>query len=283
MSQLVSAVMIVKNGARTIASSLKSLEVFDEVVVFDNGSIDGTQDLVATFPNVRLYEGEFEGFGVTKNKAVSLASHNWILVIDADECIEPELAAAIHQQKLDPKIIYLLNFKAFYKDYQVKYCGWNNQKIRRVYNRTETQFTNNKVHENLIDNRLRISELKGGSVRHYSYHSISDLITKVERYSSLYAAGNGEMHSNRESLQAGPSKAFFSGIYAFFKTYILKRGFLDGYVGLLIAFSHMATNFYKYMSSTSVIGTKPPGVAALDVTLQVIRAALGSQHDRMLR
>jgi hypothetical protein len=55
------------------------------------------------------------------------------------------------------------------------------------------------------------------------------------------------MHSNRESLQASPSKAFFSGIYAFFKTYILKRGFLDGYVGLLIAFSHMATNFYKYM------------------------------------
>ena len=109
MSQLVSAVMIVKNGARTIASSLKSLEVFDEVVVFDNGSIDGTQDLVATFPNVRLYEGDFEGFGVTKNKAVSLASHNWILVIDADECIEPELAAVIHQQKLDPKIIYLLN------------------------------------------------------------------------------------------------------------------------------------------------------------------------------
>jgi glycosyltransferase involved in cell wall biosynthesis len=247
MSQLVSAVMIVKNGARTIASSLKSLEVFDEVVVFDNGSIDGTQDLVATFPNVRLYEGEFEGFGVTKNKAVSLASHNWILVIDADECIEPELAAVIHQQKLDPKIIYLLNFKAFYKDYQVKYCGWNNQKIRRVYNRTETQFTNNNVHENLIDKGLRISELKGGSVRHYSYHSISDLITKVERYSSLYAAGNGGVHSNRESMQAGPSKAFFSGIYAFFKTYILKRGFLDGYVGLLIAFSHMATNFYKYM------------------------------------
>ena len=55
------------------------------------------------------------------------------------------------------------------------------------------------------------------------------------------------MHSNRELLQASPSKAFFSGIYAFIKTYILKRGFLDGYVGLLIAFSHMATNFYKYM------------------------------------
>jgi glycosyltransferase involved in cell wall biosynthesis len=160
MSQLVSAVMIVKNGARTIASSLKSLEVFDEVVVFDTGSIDGTQDLVATFPNVRLYEGEFEGFGITKNKADTLASHNWIMVIDADENIDPELAAVIHQQKLDPKIIYLLNFKAFYKDYQVKYCGWNNQKIRRVYNRTETQFTNNKVHENLIDKGLRISELK---------------------------------------------------------------------------------------------------------------------------
>ena len=93
-----------------------------------------------------------------------------------------------------------------------------------------------------------MKELKGGSIQHFSYRGVSDLIKKVERYSSLFAEGNHSCpprHGRRAS--ASPSKALFNGIYSFFKTYILKRGFLDGYVGLLIAFSHMATNFYKYM------------------------------------
>lgn len=240
--------MIVKNGARTIAKSLDSLRLFSEVVVFDNGSTDGSQKIAIAYSNVRLFEGVFEGFGVTKNKAAALAQHDWILIIDSDECIEPDLAEAIHREGLETQTIYLLNFKAFYRNYPVKYCGWNNQKIRRLYNRKMTRFTNNHVHENLIDNGLKISEVKGGSIQHYSYHSVSDLIYKVERYSSLFAESNFRQveHSNVR-VSASPLKALFSGVYSFFKTYVLKRGFLDGHVGLLIAFSHMATNFYKYM------------------------------------
>ncbi len=248
MSQLISAVMIVKDGALSISKSLESLYLFDEVVVFDNGSTDGTREIASRYPNVRLFEGTFEGFGITKNKAAALAKHDWILIIDSDECIEPELVRAIHRQNLDPKTIYLLNFKAFYKSYQVKYCGWNNQKIRRLYNRNESRFTDSHVHENLIDTGLKVRELEGGSIQHFSYRSVSDLIVKVERYSSLFALGSDrELHPNRSRVPASPARALISAIYSFFKTYVLKRGFLDGYVGLLIAFSHMATNFYKYM------------------------------------
>ena len=248
MKQKISAVMIVKDGALTIAKSLDSLRSFDEVIVFDNGSSDGTQEIARQYTNVQMCNGEFEGFGTTKNKAVALAKHNWILIIDSDEVIEPELAKAMHLHELDTNSIYELNFKAFYKDYQVKYCGWNNQKIRRLYNRQVTRFNDNYVHENLIDIGLNVKELKGGSIQHFSYRGVSDLIKKVERYSNLFAEGNHSApprHCGR--VFASPSKAFFNGIYSFFKTYILKRGFLDGYVGLLIAFSHMATNFYKYM------------------------------------
>ncbi len=248
MKQKISAVMIVKDGALTIAKSLDSLRSFDQVIVFDNGSSDGTQEIARQYTNVQMCNGEFEGFGATKNKAVALAKHNWILIIDSDEVIEPELAKAMHLHELDTNSIYVLNFKAFYKDYQVKYCGWNNQKIRRLYNRQVTRFNDNYVHENLIDSGLNVTELKGGSIQHYSYHGVSDLIKKVERYSNLFAEGNHSAslrHGGR--VFASPSKAFFNGIYSFFKTYVLKRGFLDGYVGLLIAFSHMATNFYKYM------------------------------------
>jgi len=248
-SQLISAVMIVKNGARTIAKSLKSLLSFDDVVVYDNGSTDGTQKIARGYPNVRLIEGAFEGFGLTKNMAAKHARHDWILIIDSDECLEPELTQAIHSQKLDPQTIYLLNFKAFYKSYQVRYCGWNNQKIRRLYNREHTQFTSDHVHENLIVAGLQTKELHGGSVQHFSYHSVSDFINKVDRYSSLFAEGNTgySASSKHKIIRASPSKAFLNAAYSFFRTYILKRGFLDGYVGLLIAFSHMSTNFYKYI------------------------------------
>ena len=241
MTNQISAVMIVKNGAATIRRSLESLAKFEEVIVYDNGSTDETMEVAKQFANVRLIQGEFQGFGLTKNKAASLAKNDWILIIDSDESIEPNLSSAMHQTPLSPDTIYLLNFKAFYKSYQVKHCGWNNQKIRRLYNRSQTQFTNNYVHENLIETGMQLQELKGGSMLHYSYQSISDFILKVDRYSSLFA------ENNRGKKASSPTKAILNGVYSFFRTYVIKRGFLDGYVGLIIAFSHMATNFYKYM------------------------------------
>jgi len=78
-------------------------------------------------------------------------------------------------------------------------------------------------------------------MKHYSYMSISDFIIKLDRYSTLFA------NDNVGKKSSSPAKAFFNGLYSFFRTYILKRGFLDGYAGLIIAFSHFATNFYKYI------------------------------------
>lgn len=236
----ISAVMIVKNGAISIEKSLKSLKEFDDVVVYDNGSSDGTQELAKKFPNVNLIEGEFKGFGWTKNKAASFAKHDWILIIDSDEVIDSKLLELLKAKKLDEKKIYILNFLAFYKNIQIKYCGWNNQKIRRIYNKKVTRFNDNHVHENIIDEGLTFEELEG-NIKHYSYNSISDFIIKVDRYSTLFA------NDNVGRKKSSPTKAFFNGIYSFIKTYFFKRGFLDGYAGLIIAFSHMATNFYKYI------------------------------------
>jgi hypothetical protein len=80
-----------------------------------------------------------------------------------------------------------------------------------------------------------------GNMKHYSYMSITDFIIKVDRYSTLFAT------DNVGRIKSSPTKAFFNALYSFFRTYILKRGFLDGYAGLVISFSHMATNFYKYI------------------------------------
>lgn len=236
----VSAVMIVKNGARTIRRSLESLREFDNVVVYDNGSNDGTVEIAREYPNVDLIEGNFDGFGTTKNRAARFAKHEWILIIDSDEVVDETLLHVLQNKLLDPKTIYIVNFLAYYKEIPIRHCGWNNQKIRRLYNKTVTRFNDNAVHENIIDEGMKKEAIEG-NMKHYSYMSISDFIIKLDRYSTLFAADNAGKKSS------SPAKAFFNGLYSFFRTYILKRGFLDGYAGLVISFSHMATNFYKYI------------------------------------
>lgn len=236
----ISAVVLAKNSEKTIEKTLKSLVDFDDVIVYDNGSTDETINIAKKFSNVNLIQGEFKGFGWTKNCASSFALNDWVLIIDSDEVVDRELLNELKTKKLDKNIVYRLNFKAFYKDIQVKHCGWNNQKIKRLYNKNITSYNSNDVHEDIITDGLNIEEIKG-NVEHYSYHTISEFIIKADRYSTLFATNSVGKKSS------SPAKAFFNGLYSFFRTYVLKQGFRDGYVGLIIAFSHMVTNFYKYI------------------------------------
>lgn len=236
----ISVVVLAKNNEKTIEKTLQSLVGFSDVVVYDNGSSDKTMDIAKKFSNVNLVQGEFKGFGWTKNQAASFALNDWILIIDSDEVVDSELFSILKSKNLDEKTVYRLNFKAFYKDIQVKHCGWNNQKIKRLYNRKITSYNSNDVHEDIITDGLKMEELKG-NVEHYSYHTISEFIIKADRYSTLFAQNNAGKKSS------SPTKAFSNGLYSFIKTYIFKQGFRDGYVGLIIAFSHFVTNFYKYI------------------------------------
>ena len=235
-----SIVIIVKNGAKTIEKTLNALVNFNDVVIYDNGSTDGTQNICKKYNNVNLIEGDFLGFGPTKNKAASYAKNDWIIILDSDEVIDDKLAKNLHSKVLNKNTVYQLNFHAFYKNIQIKHCGWNNQKIKRVYNRTATQYNNNAVHEDIIIKGLAIENISG-NVKHYSYSSISDFIIKIDRYSSLFAI------ENQGKKSSSPQKAFFNATYSFIKTYIFKRGFLDGYAGLIIAVTHATNNFFKYI------------------------------------
>ena len=236
----ISVVVLAKNNEQTIKKTLESLNKFDDVVVYDNGSSDNTKNIAKSFSNVNLIEGEFKGFGWTKNQAASFAKNDWILIIDSDEVVDAELFNELENIVLNQDTVYKLNFKAFYKDIQVKYCGWNNQKIKRLYNKKVTAYNSNDVHEDIIADGLKIEFIKG-NVEHYSYQTISQFIIKADRYSTLFAQNNVGKKSS------SPSKAFFNGMYSFFRTYFLKQGFRDGYVGLIVAYSHMVTNFYKYI------------------------------------
>ncbi len=236
----ISVVIIVKNSENTIKRTLNSLVDFCEVIVYDNGSTDETINIAKSFPNVNLVEGEFKGFGWTKNQAASFAKNDWVMIIDSDEVANKGLLEELKIKMLDNNTVYRLNSNGYYKNTQVKYCGWT-LTVKRLYNKNITSFNDkDEVHEHVLSNGLKEEVLKG-SINHYSYSSISELIIKADRYSTLFASNNAGKKSS------SPVKAFFNGIYSFFRTYILKQGFRDGYVGLVIAFSHMVTNFYKYI------------------------------------
>jgi len=235
----ISCVIIVKNGELTIANTLKSLAQFSQVVVYDNGSTDNTMSIAKTYANVKLVTGTFLGFGDTKNVAASFAEQDWILSLDADETLSTEFVEALHNVQLLDRHAYQIVRSNFYKSQEIKYC-WKKEHITRLYNRNDTAFNDNKVHEFVITDQLTVKTLDG-IVNHYPYLNISDFIEKSERYSTLFA------QENVGKKKSSPLKAFLNATFTFIKKYIVKGGFLDGYPGLIISFAHMNTNFFKYM------------------------------------
>lgn len=235
----VSVVMIVKNAEMTIKTSLDELKAFDEVILYLNNTSDSTHEIAQNYDNVKIIEGDFLGFGPTKNKAATYAKNDWILSLDSDEVLTSDFINNLKDTRLDSQRVYTILRSNFYKKQEIKHC-WGNDVIVRLYNRTATQFTEKKVHEQIIKDAMKVENIDG-TVKHFPYANITDFIIKLDRYSTIYAEDNVGKKS------ASPLKAISNAHFSFFKTYFLKRGFLDGYAGLVIAFSHMATNFYKYM------------------------------------
>jgi len=235
----ISVVIMAKDAQATINKCLESLVEFGEVILYLNDTTDNTKEIASKFDNVKVIDGEFLGFGPTKNKAAKYSSNDWILSLDSDEVLSSNFVENLKQLTLNLNNVYSILRTNFYKQSQIKHC-WGNDIIVRLYNKTKTSFIDQKVHEYVITDGFDTIELDG-FVEHYPYSTVTDFIVKLDRYSTIFAQDNVGRKSS------SPLKAFFNSQFSFLKTYFIKRGFLDGYAGLVIAFSHMATNFYKYI------------------------------------
>jgi (heptosyl)LPS beta-1,4-glucosyltransferase len=236
----ISAIIITLNEEKNIGACLANLNFVDEIVVVDSGSTDKTEAICASNPLVRFFQQAWLGYGAQKNLALSLASHEWVLSIDADEVVPSDLAAEICTSIKNENgcVGFYVKRKNMYKKRWIRYGGWWPDTILRVFRKDKGQFSNRRVHESVeIDGSTK--ELQT-ALEHYSYHGPEDFILKMHSYAM---AGARQMQDDGRT--GGALRAVIRAIAAFVKGYILKRGFLDGRAGLLIAVSGALGVFYK--------------------------------------
>lgn len=237
-----SVVIVCKNEADQIAVTLKSLTgVTDDIVVYDNGSTDGTQNLVKQF-GVNLYEGEWEGFAKTKTKANNLAKYAWILSLDADEAIDEELKQSLLQwQPGNDKVVYDIRFKNFIGKRVINYGEWGKDHHIRFFNRHTVYWGEAAVHENLILPEGTEKKQLKGFVLHYTTKNIDEYSDKMFRYAML----NAEKYF-LQGKKASFYKLYISPGLTFLNNFIVNRGFMDGFYGFFCARMTAYYSFLKY-------------------------------------
>jgi len=236
----ISVVMITKNAERKLAQCLDALVMFDEVVIYDNGSTDNTLEIAAKFANVKVFEGEFFGFGETKKYASTLASHDWIFSLDADEVVSVQLAKELQNINLDTQTCYQVRRDNYYRGKHIKCCGWYPEYVVRLYNRRQTNFSDAPVHEAVQTKGLKIKSLQA-PIAHYSYETVADFLAKVQSYSEIYAE---DMQGQKNiSIVVGLGR----GLFSFIKNYFFRKGIFYGFEGFVIAFFQGVGSTVKYL------------------------------------
>ena len=225
----VSVTIITKNEAEDIAAALESVAWADERIVVDSCSTDETA-AIASRHGARVVAREWPGYVAQKNYAASLASHDWILSLDADERVTPELAAEIRstlQQEPQPRGFWMPRV-TFHLGRWIRTTDWYPDDQLRLYDRRAAQWTGTYVHEGVTVNG-RVGRLRH-ELQHYAYRDISEHMETIEHYTTLAA---------RQMFEQGRRATAFDlalqGPFAFFRNFILKRGFLDGATGLTIS------------------------------------------------
>jgi glycosyltransferase involved in cell wall biosynthesis len=224
----ISAVVITKNAENHLDRVLGALNCCGEIVVLDSGSIDRTRE-IAMSHSVSWFEREFDGYGSQKRHAVLRASFDWILAIDADEVLDEEAGsavAAIDWARCDPTQCWRIRRRPFVGRREILYGHWNPDWAVRIFHRRHHDFSNAPIHESVTPTAT-VRTLPG-SIRHYSYGDLSQVIRMD--YHRLKAGRYRD-----QGRRVGGSVLALRATWAFFHSYILRRGFLDGPAGVVVA------------------------------------------------
>lgn len=223
-----------------MARVIESLRCCDEILVLDSGSNDRTVE-IATKLGARVVEASWHGYAAQKNIAAELASHDWILALDADESLSEALEAEIWQiKKTGPKFAgYTMPRLAQYLGRWILHSGWYPDRKVRLFDRRKARWVGKFVHESVtVDGP--VGNLKS-NLLHFTCNSLSEHLRSMDSYTTLAAQ---ELASREKPIGIG--RLLVDPPWTFVKTYLLKLGFLDGVEGLAIAYMAALYNFVKY-------------------------------------
>ena len=236
----ITAIIPTLNEEIHIEAAIKSVDFADEIIVIDSFSTDKTIELAEKY-NVKIIKREFDDFSSQKNFAISKAKHAWIYVLDADERVTPEVRKEILEAVQNPKnnVGFFVRRSFYFAGKKIKYSGWQRDKVVRLFLKEHCTYQG-IVHETIRTNgELGFFKNK---IDHFGYKNYNHFISKIHQYGELKAK---ELHSKGKKVTA--YHLLIKPTYRLFSHFILKKGFLDGYTGLVLSITQAYAVLTRYI------------------------------------
>lgn len=235
-----SVIIVTKNESQNIAECVGSVSFASEILVLDSGSTDDTVKK-AEAAGATVHSTDWPGYGSQQLRGIKLAKREWVLSLDADERISADLAKELQNAIATPWADgYRLPRSSSFCGQFIRAGGWVPDYTLRLVKREAAGFTPHFLHAHMTVKGTRADLVN--PIIHYSYRSIDDVLEKLNRYSRGSAAD-----LLNQGVTSSLSKALFKGLWAFVRSYIMRRGFLDGQMGLVLAIFNAETTYYKYL------------------------------------
>jgi glycosyltransferase involved in cell wall biosynthesis len=242
MPATLSVIVVAMNEAHDIRGCLESVRGWThETIVFDSGSTDGTPALCREL-GARVVETDWPGDGPQKNRALDQALGDWVLCLDADERVSPELRVEIERllELGTPHAAFSTPRRSSFCGRFMKHSGWWPDRIERLFKRGSARFTDVRTHTRLVIDGT-VGSLCGPII-HLAIDEVSESLDKVNSYST-----SGALTLFERGKQASLGKAVARGLWAFIRTYVLRLGFLDGQEGFILAVANAEGTYYRYV------------------------------------
>lgn len=235
----ISLTVITKNEEHNIERCLRSAPFVSEIVVVDSDSTDRTQEKARSL-GAEVYNENWRGFGPQRRLAVAKCNYDWILTLDADEALSPELSKEIQDRftDLEPQVGYQFPRISFHLGRWIRHGGWYPDYQLRLFNRKHSQWDEAVIHEKVIAPRTQKFQ---HPIRHWVFQDLFHQVQTNNRYSTLQAE---DLHKKGKGFSFW--KLIFKPKSKFFETYVFKLGFLDGRAGFIIAVGAAYSVFLKW-------------------------------------
>lgn len=236
---MLSVIIIAKDEEANIRRCLESVQWADEIIVLDSGSSDNTVTIAKEFTN-HVYCTDWQGYGIQKQRALSYATGDWVLNLDADESVDSQLQQAIKQAIVKNDVdAYRIPICMNFYGKLLRFSSSPTRHIR-LFKRLGARYSDDIVHEKIIlPDESTIGQLKL-AIQHHSFQDVSHALYKINKYSSYSAKIRIEEHQKPSFI-----KTLLGTSWMFFRCYILQRGFLDGRAGFLFAVLNAQGTFYR--------------------------------------